>query len=488
MKRIIILCCFVVLWKLLLAQGSSYEAIKKKLNENSIPLVNLVVDTSKVSNTTYVNGEIQIADYWRRTESSAIVTRYRCKVRYRGASALIYKKKSFAVKLLDALGNDLDVSIFGIRSDNNWILDAMSIDRIRMRNRVCFDIWNEISQTPYDTKYQRRNGTEGVFVEVFINGNYHGLYCMSDKINRKLLGLKKVRVGAGNEADIRGLLYKGQSWLSGHNLLSYEDVDVSKDTWNAWELQYPDDYPSKETWQPLMDLIDFCSNKTSNDAFLNEYKDFFYSENLVDYALFTFALNVGDNLYKNTFLSTVDITDSHRYLITPWDMDMSVGGHWSGKYHNYLVDVHRYDQVAPFNRLIVYNMDRFDDKLTERWNELRSNVLSCEHFNGLVDAYAQQFLESGAWAREVKAWNNNPVPLDATLNKELAYVKDWYSRNHESLSQQMQTLLTSVDNCSQPFTVSPDIYTVAGRKVEVNNVRKLSKGVYIINGRKVMIP
>jgi hypothetical protein len=106
----------------------------------------------------------------------------------------------------------LNADIFGIRKENSWILDAMAIDRTRMRNRVCFDVWNSMSRTSYDTKYDNRNGTNGVFVEVFINGEYNGLYCLSDKIDRKLLGLKKTKLDDEGEVSIRGLLYKGIKW------------------------------------------------------------------------------------------------------------------------------------------------------------------------------------------------------------------------------------------------------------------------------------
>ena len=67
----------------------------------------------------------------------------------------------------------------------------MAVDRLRMRNRLNFDIWNAMSGTPYETDNDNRNGTNGFFVELFINGEYHGLYCMTDKVNRKLLGVKK---------------------------------------------------------------------------------------------------------------------------------------------------------------------------------------------------------------------------------------------------------------------------------------------------------
>lgn len=40
------------------------------------------------------------------------------------------------------------------------------------------------------TKYGNRSGTQGVFVDVFVNGGYNGLYCMIDKSDRKQLGLR----------------------------------------------------------------------------------------------------------------------------------------------------------------------------------------------------------------------------------------------------------------------------------------------------------
>jgi hypothetical protein len=95
-----------------------------------------------------------------------------------------------------------------MRSCSSWILDAMAIDRICMRNRVAFDIWNDFSRLPYDSGFERRNGTEGRFVEVYINDRYYGIYCMSDRINRNLLNLKKVSEDEGGSITVRGVLYK----------------------------------------------------------------------------------------------------------------------------------------------------------------------------------------------------------------------------------------------------------------------------------------
>ena len=200
---------------------TQWETAIAEYNEYSLPLVNVETNTSLLSKEKYIPGHIVICDHEMRTEGKLFAS-FDCKIRYRGASSLKYEKKSFAIKLLDSDGEDLDANIFGIRKENDWILDAMAIDRIRMRNRVCFDIWNEISRTPYPTDFDNRNGTLGYFVEVYLNGEYHGLYCMTDKIDRKLLGLKKAKELSDGSPYVRGVLYKGEAWTDATSMRGYD--------------------------------------------------------------------------------------------------------------------------------------------------------------------------------------------------------------------------------------------------------------------------
>ena len=225
-------------------------------DENFIPMVNLTIDTESLSKETYTLGVIEIFDKQKRTDNSKELTTYNCKVKYRGASAIQHEKKAFAVKLLNDKGKSLDANILGIRKDDAWILDAMAIDRARMRNRLLFDVWNDISKTPYSTNNGNRNGTKGYFVEMYLNGEYHGLYCMTDKINRKLLGLKKADTdNEGYLEKANGLLYKCTWMCDAAQFNGYNEQDMNGETWNNWELQYPDDYPCKATYTPLTYII-----------------------------------------------------------------------------------------------------------------------------------------------------------------------------------------------------------------------------------------
>ena len=255
MRRYVAILLFVAGSALSSAQTTLFSSFKNTLNEKSLPVVNLSSGT--VYKYKYVQGNIEIVYY---ENGNLVDNTYDCMLRYRGGNSTKYTKRSYTVKLVDENGEDLDVNLLGIREENNWILDAMAVDRIRMRNRVCFDIWNQISYTPYRTDFNNRNGTKGEFVEVFLNGKYHGIYCLSDKIDRKLLGLKKIKADDDGGHTVRGLLYKGKDWKN-KSIYLKDYVSWKYDTviWNSWELSYPDDFPSKDTWQPMMDLIDFCN-------------------------------------------------------------------------------------------------------------------------------------------------------------------------------------------------------------------------------------
>ena len=410
-------------------QGT-FASMKAQMTDESLPLVNLTYDESSLNSNSYIEGEIEIVDKQMRTEEGKESVTYKADLKIRGGSITSLDKKSFAVKLFKLNKNnekkDVDAAIFGIREENSWILDAMGYDKMRMRNRVCFDLWNEMSKTPYDTDYDNRNGTEGQFVEVFVNGTYHGLYCMTDKIDRKLLGVEKYEKKTNT---VHGLIYQGHEH-EGHfsHLLSYDNSE--------WELEYPDDYSTDpNTWEPLKALIGFCSANTNDEYFLGNYTSYFYTSNLADYMVMTMALNVVDNLYKNTFLSIPDIALGHRYLLTPWDMDGSLGRTNKGDVNNVLCDVTRYNATAPYNRLYVQNMDGFVDAVKKKWLELQTTTFSIEHVHSVLDAYVTKFVSTGAWGREYAKWGNAEVSLTADLSEELAYVKEWYVNNFNKLCE-----------------------------------------------------
>ena len=128
----------------------------------------------------------------------------------------------------------------------------------------------------------------------------------------------------------------------------------------------------------------------------------------------------------------MDITKGHQYLLTPWDMDQSLGGLYNGDYNETLATINRYNNIAPYNRLVVQDIDSFRDLEADKWMSYYTTLFSCESFYQRLDKYAGQFVASGAWEREYEKWNGNPVPLKESIADELEYVKEWYRENYEN--------------------------------------------------------
>ena len=391
--------------------------------------------------TDYVNGSMQL------TDANGNVVELPAGFKTRGATSKKYSMKpALNMKLFtEDYTEEADSSLLEMRSCSSWILDAMAIDRICMRNRVAFDIWNEFSRLPYATDFDGRNGTEGQFVELFINNQYYGIYCLNDKINRKLLDLKKVQEKDG-VVTIRGALYKsGTNDIADQNNPGYnEDSTACVIQWHdAWELSYPDDYGCLQAWKPLQDAILTGNNK-------DYVKKYFFLENLADYQIHVMALAISDNWgNKNHYLSVRNITKNiddldpteanrRRFVMTPWDLDTSFGGHYEGDYydgHYAEFPISSMSNNAPYPISQLVGDEEYKAILKQRWIEGRVGAFSVENVCKKLEDYRDLFIQSGAWARMVEhydAQRDKPKYVN-DLTREINFIEEWYKDRFQQM-------------------------------------------------------
>ena len=456
-------------------------------DEYKMPVLRIYFQGVIAPDMEYTNGSMHL------TDTDGAVVELPAKFRTRGATSKQYMMKpSLNMKLRTAdYTEEQDSALLGMRSCSSWILDAMAIDRICMRNRVAFDIWNEFSRLPYATDYDGRNGTEGRFLELFINDTYYGIYCLNDRINRKLLNLKKAQEQEDETVRVRGVLYKsGTNDITNQNEPCYnEDSSACVVEWhNAWELSYPEEYGGKTTWQPLQDAI--------LNGLSSEYvKKYFFLENLADYQIHVMALCIGDNMgNKNHFFSIRNInkniddpdpneSDRRRIVITPWDLDTSMGGNFRGEYYNGTYKEWPVNEVArnAFYPLSVIQGDNeYMAILKKRWIEGRTGAFSIESVNKKLEAYRDLLIQSGAWQRMVDHFESQKAKPCYVLDlaKEIAYIEVWYAQRF----QEVDDFFGITDGIVSPSAQSKEsaIYDLQGRRLQ-----KLpnKKGLYIRDGR-----
>lgn len=196
----------------------------------------------------------------------------------------------------------------------------------------------------------------------------------------------------------------------------------------------------------------------------------------------SFAINIIDNNVKNTHFSCPDIYVNETYLITPWDLDCSLGGLYEGSHYEEYTKISELTSNYIYYQLYVYNVDNFRESMKERWQELSLGIMSPNSFNSRLDAYAKRFKESGAWQREYDKWNNNPVPLD--LDEELEYVKKWYVNNIAALNKVLGVIADDIPYVFQDTdSYNIRMYNIVGKRIMSNPT---GRKIYIENGRKII--
>lgn len=422
------------------------SVLSGKLSFTTLPIVQLFTDATP--STVYSLGRIIVTEPDKLERSEELLTN----VRVRGGISAGFPKTSFAINLKAADGvSPLDKSFHGLRKDNNWILDAMYIDPGRMRNRVSTDLWNSFSTKPYWSNLEpgMRNGTRGHFVEVYINNSYNGLYCMTEKIDRKQLNIKRISYDATSGTPIqKGGLYKAVNWniatLMGYGPYNgYKGISSYNNNYESWagyECKYPELLDNGEPidWKPLYDAVYASSYLNSDANFKTTLSDQYDLPVYLDYYLLIELMLASDNQGKNTYLSVYDQSQSRKISLTPWDMDGTWGRRWDGStnvtyakqnFDQFVIN-NEHGQSNLFLRLKSVDPDGWNRKVIDRYRELRGGAFAHDSLMARFAHYANIADKSGAGNREALRWSIfHPL-------QELSFLDDWINDRLDYLDLQ----------------------------------------------------
>ena len=464
----------------------------------SLPIIHI---QSENISTEFSNGHFLFYD-----PTDSVPLAFDIDVRWRGATTLARPKKSYAVKLKDAKGEKLNHSFLGLRSDNSWILDAMSIDKARMRNRISTDLWNDFSTTSYIRAFEPTalNGTRGQFVEVFYNHRYQGVYCMTEKIDRKQLQLRKFKNG-----QMRGVLYKTNKW---NTLVATSPIPSNAQSiWNGIEISYPNLEDGEPVdWSPLLQIMDFLTNSSASEL-RRELPQRIDLDVWRDYFLFIELLLAEDNDCKNQCVYFYDATNSSSLFgIAPWDLDHSWGRDYQGNALEANKNFLLYNRVHTCLRTYYgsYNY------VKERYQELRTNELRNVSLKARFHRVFQLYRENQVDEREELRWNDqDDIVLDFDAEEE--YIQQWIDQRLAYLDAKYDFdeelgILQTMASASPYYTiriskgmlhiqatnaVQLQVSNLQGNDVYRKNMQEgesvdlpLPCGIYLVNKAKLFVP
>lgn len=396
-------------------------------------------------------------------------------------------KRNYKIKPLNFKGKGQDISLLGMREDNNWILDAGQIDLFRLRNRIATEIWNDFATKPYyaSKEPKTKSGVAGKVVEVILNNEYRGIYSLTEAMDRKELKLKKYD---DKNQEFHGHLWKVSSWDKAQFWEIDKDYDNTQETWHAFETKYPDIEDVNPTdYSPLYEAIDFVVN-SNDEAFKKEAGDYFDIPVLIDYQLFLETLKPVDNNGKNMYWGIYDVAKSKKLTLAIWDLDASVGQDWhcSTPLHpDYVLpntDLGVKDVFNLYHRLSSLNVDNYNEKVASRYQELRKTYFSEENLISRYQGYYDMLVKSGAASREECQWSKDSDIGGYPLNfkSEIEYIKNWIINRLNYLDTNQFPISTNISEIHQKESLSPKTtYNMLGQKVGASY-----QGLKIKNGKK----
>ena len=489
------------------------RAIEKTVTFTSLPVVKMY----GTFNDNYSDGRISVNE-----TDKPMPQLLSMKAKWRGGitNSSGKHKRNYHVKLKDAEGNKLEQKFFGLRNDNSWILESCQVDMARIRNRTLTDLWNDYSTPPYyiDKEKKALTGSRGQFVELILNGEYRGIYCMTEAMDRKQMKLMKYDEEKG---EVHGQLWKSKDWTyatlmgtkpDGH----YQPKDYlsnpskGREMWDQFEVKYPDfeDYGNQTDWTTLYNAVNFVCTASDND-FRSHVAEYFDLPVVMDYYILMETILATDNHGKNMYFGVYDQQTDKRITFGVWDMDATCGQRWSDAYYHWngmrpdqdyseYISRNEHGDYNLFRRLRNTNVDDFNMQVRLRYRDLRQSWLATNSILNRFKAYFELFKTGGADQREYARWSydTDVERLPLNFETEMEYLEDWFTRRMNYLDNTRFKINelppTGIDDIQlSRNTPKAGIYTIGGQLISTDcseqTLHALPSGIYLINGKKVAV-
>ena len=357
-------------------------------------------------------------------------------IELRGSSSQMFPKKSYGFETWDVFGQQIDTSLLGMPSESDWILNANYSDKTLCRNILAYQTWMNMGH--YATRYRN--------VELVLNGEYMGVYILSEKIKRdkNRVNIAKLKPDQNTSDEVTGgyiLKIDKSTGSGGDGWVSPFPPPVNPDGQTIY-IQY--DYPKSEditdpqksyiqsyvtTFETVLNGPNFADTTTGYRKYTDEASFFDYflanevSKNVDGYRLSTFFHKERDSKGGKIRMGPV------------WDYDIAwhnanyCGGDLSTGWAYQFPCPDDFWQV-PFWWARLLQDPLYTSHLKCRWLMLRNTSLSNAYFNNFIDSLASQLDE--AQTRNFVKWPilgtyvwPNPWPFPATYADEISSLKSW---------------------------------------------------------------
>lgn len=357
-------------------------------------------------------------------------------IELRGSSSSFFSKKGYGVETRDSLGQNNNVPLFGMPSENDWVLHGPYSDKSLIRNYLAYYCGSRMYN--YCPRTQ--------FVEIIINSEYKGVYLFVEKIKRDK---GRVKVSKLDDDDL-----SGDSLTGGYIIKIDKTTGVNNDSWlsnfqtnssNPKDVSFLYHYPEADDIKPaqktyIQSFLFTFENALSSPFFLDSiigYKQYTDINSFVDYYLLNEATRNVDGYRISTFMYKDRDSENNKLVIgPPWDYNLGWGNAdycdgglttgWASDFNSICPGD---NSQIPFWWQRMLTDIEFLNRLNCRWDELRQGPFHTDSMFVLVDSMGSilsqpAFRNFNTWdILNTWVWPNNFV--GGTYSAELTYLKNW---------------------------------------------------------------
>lgn len=360
-------------------------------------------------------------------------------IEYRGNYSQSLPQKPYKIEILDAAGQDADASLLGMPAESDWALLANYNDKVFMRNQLSYNLFTEMGHYGPKTRH----------CEVLVNGNYMGVFELSETIKRgnNRVDIAKLTVDENSGLDLTGgYIIKNDYWSTDdgwqltHSPIDHPDLVIGlayhypkankiSVQQKAYIAGFIDDF------EDALYSPDFASATLGYGAFMDE-------ESFIDYFIMNELSRNNDGFKKSAYFykDKDGATSTSKLFAGPvWDFDwawknidecsflaVTDGSGWAHWVNDCNPDV---NGTGWFVRLL--QDPNFQNHLRCRWDELRNTTLSTTALFVYIDQTAL-YLED-AQSRHFDRWGNLGIPTGspeidpdpATFPGQITKFKNW---------------------------------------------------------------
>ena len=367
-------------------------------------------------------------------------------IELRGQTSQNFDKKPYGFETRDAMGENNNVELLGMPAENDWVLHNPFSDKSLIRNAVTYILAGRIME--YAPRVR--------MVEVMVNGEYMGVYLLTEKIKRDKNRVAVSKLTPESEDITGGYIMK----FDKGNEVAFTS-DYRPPTGNGQETRFLYHYPdiddiTNEQAAYIKNFIDEMEDVLASDNFTDPetgYRQYLDPETFMDFLFINeLTRNVDGYRLSSYFYKDRDSKGGRLKMGPVWDFNLALGnanycegGKFTGWGYSFNSFCPQDFWVIHFwwNRLL--SDPNFKTDMTERWNRYRSGPLSDESVLGVIDSLTNLLTSEGAADRNFRRW---PV-LDqyvwpnafvgGSYDAEIEYLTSWTRSRMSWLDQAFNT-------------------------------------------------